>query len=135
MTLGVEPQDPPEEAGDAVYEGDEPDRSLVEDVEALIGDGRLYLEAELAFQKSRLAVLAAGAKSIAAMGALAAGFAVLALIGLTVGLIIALTPLITAWGATAVVVGVLLLGAFLAVRSAGKTWRRMMAASSGNPLP
>lgn len=132
MTLGVEPAGLPEEAGPAADEGDEPDRSLLEDVEALIEDGKTYLEAELVFQKARAAFVAQGAKGIAGLGALALGLALLALIGLTVGLILALTPLITAWGATAVVVGALLLGAYLCVRTAMTRWRTISAAASGS---
>ena len=135
MTLGAEPAALPEDTGPAGYEGEEPDRSLLEDVEALIEDGKTYLEAELAFQKTRAAFVAQGAKGIAGFGALAAGLAVLALIDLTVGLILALTPLITAWGATAVVVGALLIGAWLCVRSALKRWRAISAAASGRSAP
>ena len=135
MTLGAEPAALSEDTGPAGYEGEEPDRSLLEDVEALIEDGKTYLEAELAFQKTRAAFVAQGAKGIAGLGALAAGLAVLALIGLTVGLILALTPLITAWGATAVVVGALLIGAWLCVRSGLKRWRGISAAASGKTTP
>ncbi len=52
----------------------------------------------------------------------------LALIGLTMGMIIALTPLITAWGATAVVVLTLLLIAYLLVWRAGKAWNELTGA-------
>ena len=132
--LGVGPADVPT-AETVLHEGDEPDRSLLDDVEALIADGKLYLEAELAFQKSRAGYVAAGAKTIAALGALAAALVVLALIGLTVGLILALTPLITAWGATAVVVLALLLGAWLCVRSALARWRRITQLAGGSSKP
>ncbi|MEO7551752.1 MAG: phage holin family protein [Croceibacterium sp.] len=101
----------------------------------MIDDGKTYLEAELAFQKSRAALVADGAKSAAVLGALAAVCAVLALVALAIGLLLALTPLITAWGATAVVVGGLLLAAFFAVRVAGKRWRNMMSAVSGDSTP
>ena len=131
MAPGVASAGLPDEAAPAGYEGEEPDRSLIEDVEALIEDGETYLQAELAFQKTRASYVAQGAKAIAGLGALAAGLAVLALFGLTVGLILALTPLITAWGATAVVVGALLLGAWLCVRAALGRWRRITAAASG----
>ena len=51
---------------------------------------------------------------------LAAGAANLALIGLMVGMILALTPLITAWGATALVVGVLLVAGVVLALAAKK---------------
>lgn len=131
MLEGAADQTAADDIGAVVYDGDAPDRSLVDDVEALIDDGKTYLQAELAFQKTRAGYVAGSARNIAMLGALAVVFVVLALIGLTVGLILALSPLITAWGATAVVVGVLLLAAFVAVRMAGKRWSRMMVISSG----
>lgn len=121
---------PDEEAQDSAA-GEPNERSLREDVEALIEDGRTYLEAELVFQKTRAAYVADRAKGVVIFGAVAAVLAFLALIGLTVGLIIALTPLITAWGASAVVVTGLLLTALLSARKAGKSWSKLMAAIEG----
>ncbi len=72
-------------------------------------------------------------KSIAALGAVAVLFLLLALIGLTVGLIFALTPLLTAWGASAVVVGLLGLGALLCRRAAAGHWKRLMGAMKSKP--
>lgn len=106
-------------------------RSLREDVEALIEDGRTYLETELVYQKSRAAFVADRAKGALIYGAIAALLGFLALIGLTVGLIIALTPYLTAWGASALVVALLLLFAWLAVRGAGKRWASLMWAIDG----
>lgn len=103
-------------------------RSLRDDVEALIDDGKTYLETELVYQKTRAAFVAERAKDAVLFGAIAAALAVLALIGLTVGLIIALTPLLTAWGASAVVVALLLLAAWLFGRAAADRWARLMAA-------
>ena len=112
-------------------------RSLRDDVEALIEDGRTYLETELVYQKTRAAFVADRAKGAVIYGAMAAAFGVLALIGLTVGLIIALTPLLTAWGASALVVGLLVIAAFLAMRAASRRWKRLMQAieDGGEPRP
>lgn len=96
------------------------DRSLLEDLEALYADGRTYISAEFAFQKSRAGFAAAKAKSVAIFGVAAALVGLLALIGLTVGLIITLAPLIGPLGATLLVVGVLLIVAFLCARRATK---------------
>ncbi len=89
---------------------DEFSESLTEEIAALIDDGRTYAEAELAFQKRR-----AGLAGRKVGGALI--FAILALIllhlmfiALAVGMVIALEPLVTIWGAIGIVVGVLLLG-------------------------
>lgn len=103
-------------------------RSLADDLEALVDDARTYLDAELSYQKTRAGFVANRLKKTIAFGVVAAFLAVLATIGLTVGLIIALTPLITAWGATAVVVLGLLLLAYLLVRKAGEAWQSMMGA-------
>ena len=135
MAGGAEPAGLPEAAGPSSYEGDEPERSLLDDVEALIDDGKTYLEAELAYQKTRAAYVAAGAKNVALFGAVAAVFALLAAIGLTVGLIFALTPLITAWGATAVVVVLLLVGAWLCVRKVLAAIRRISGAMGSSSEP
>lgn len=124
---------PPAEGDAALPDELEPpapevERSLIEDVEALIDDGKTYLEAEIAYQKTRAAFMAEKAKGALIFGALAAGLAFMALIGLTVGLIISLTPLLTAWGASAVVVALLVIGALVAARIAGGRWTKLMAA-------
>jgi Flp pilus assembly protein TadB len=138
---------PPERGDDGVpaieddkastADGEEQDlRSLREDVEALIEDGKTYLETELIYQKTRAAFVADRAKGAVIYGAVAAAFGVLALIGLTVGVIIALTPLLTAWGASALVVGLLLIAAFLAMQAASRRWNRLMQAIEGTePRP
>lgn len=104
------------------------ERSLAADVQALIEDGKTYLEAELVYQKTRAAFVADRAKGAFIYGAVAAVFGFLALIGLTVGLIIALTPLLTAWGASALVVFALLAAALMAMRRASQRWTKLMAA-------
>jgi hypothetical protein len=113
----------------------EPERSLRDDVEALIDDGKTYLEAELAYQKTRAAFVADRAKGAIIFGAVAALFGFLALIGLTVGLIIALSPLLTPWGASGLVVALLVIGALIAARAAGRRWTRLMAAIDDDKGP
>jgi hypothetical protein len=115
----------PEEAPLA-DEGD--DRSLLEDVRALIDDGKTYLEAELGYQKTRAAYVADRAKGAVVFGAIAALLAFLALVGMTVGLIIALSPWLTAWGASALVVALLLVSAGLAARAAAGRWNGLLRA-------
>ena len=108
-------------------------RSLRDDVEALIEDGKTYLESELVYQRTRAAFVADRAKGAVIFGALAAAFGILALIGLTVGLIIALAPLLTAWGASALVVSLLAIAALLAMRAASRRWGRLMRAIESDP--
>ncbi len=85
--------------------------SLMGDIDALITDGKTYLEAEIAYQKSRAGFAANRLKWTVAYGAAAFGLIHLALIALTVGVVISLVPLVGPWIATAIVVVLLLLGA------------------------
>ena len=91
---------------------------LADDIGALVSDAFNYFDAEIAFQKTRVRL--AGNRLIAAiaLGVVALVLVLLAAVGLTVGLLIALIPLVTAWGATAIVVGILLLLAWVAVLGA-----------------
>ncbi len=111
--------------------GDEPSpggtRSMLEDIEDLLLDARTYFDAELSYQKSRASFVGGSIKRIAVFGIGAVVLALFAFGALTVGLIIALTPLVTAWGATAIVVGAMLLLVFLLVRAAAGTWEEMMS--------
>jgi len=88
----------------------EDQRSLADDVEALIDDGKTYVEAEIAYQKTRLSYAANRGKSGAGLVLAALAFLHLALIGLVVGGIMILAPLVGAAGATGIVVGILLVG-------------------------
>ena len=103
------------------------ERSLPEDLRQLAEDARALAEAEFAYQKSRAAFAGQEAKRIAILGLLAAVLVFFALMTLTFGLVLALTPLLTAWGATALVVGGLLLAAVLCGVVAAGLWRRMTA--------
>ena len=97
------------------------DDSLIEDVRNLVDDGKTYLEAELQYQKSRAALVAGRGRSGAIYGVIALALVHLALVALVVGLVIALAPLITAWGATAAVAGALaVIAAVFAVKAKGK---------------
>jgi hypothetical protein len=89
------------------------DGSLSDDITALIDDGKTYVEAEIAFQKTRLAFVADRGKSGIIYAVIAFAVLHLAVIALVVGSIFALAPLITAWGATAVVVSLLLLSGII----------------------
>ncbi|MEO1488645.1 MAG: phage holin family protein [Pseudomonadota bacterium] len=99
-------------AGVDAHEGASPpfDESLVEEVSALIDNAKTYAEAEVAFQKTRAALT--GANVGAALGFVIVALILLhiAIIALAVGFVIALAPLVTIWGAIAIVVGVLLAG-------------------------
>ena len=124
------------EGSDGGVGNDAATRSIVDDIDALIEDARTYVDAELSYQKSRAGFVATCLKHTVAFGIVAVYFAVLATIGLTVGLIIALTPYLTAWGATAVVVLALLLVTIVFALKSRNAVRRMMAAmKSDEELP
>ncbi|MDP4575164.1 phage holin family protein [Qipengyuania sp. G39] len=97
------PLDVPDDHEPADEERGSGEASLIDDVTALLSDGKTYAEAELAFQKSRAGYTANRAKGAIAFGLAAFGVFHLALIAGAVGLVIALVPLIGPWGATAVV--------------------------------
>ena len=117
---------PMSDGSDAIDEAAE-HRSLIDDVEVLIEDGKTYLEAERNFQKTRAHFVGDRAKGVALYGLLGLMFAWMALIGLTIGLIFALTPSLGGWGATGVVVAVWLVVAGVAFRAAAGRWRALMA--------
>ena len=111
-------------------------RSLIDDVEVLIEDGKTYLEAELNFQKTRAQFVGERAKGVALYGLLGMMFAWMALIGLTIGLIFALTPSLGGWGATGVVVAIWLVIAGVAFRVAAGRWRALVSSfEAGNEAP
>jgi hypothetical protein len=114
------------DGSDAVDEAAE-NRSLIDDVEVLIEDGKTYLEAELNFQRTRAVFAGDRAKGVALYGLLGLMFAWMALIGLTIGLIFALTPSLGGWGATGVVVAIWLVIAGAAFRAAAGRWNQLIA--------
>lgn len=84
-------------------------RSLTDDMRALLDDGKTYVEAEAAYQKSRAKLVANRGARGAAFGIVALLLANTALISLCVGLIFTLAPMLTPLGATALVVACLLI--------------------------
>lgn len=110
MTNSNHSGEPENDANEPIEERPELDRSLQADVNALIDDGKTYVEAELAFQKSRISLAANRSKSGVIYILAALAFLHLALIGAVVGGIITLIPLMGPGGATLAVVGGLLIG-------------------------
>jgi hypothetical protein len=94
------------------------ERSLNEDLHQLAQDARAYAEAEFQFQKSRASYAASASKSIIVYVLVALVLVFFAIMALVVGLVIALAPLLTPWGSTAVVTLALLgLAVFLLLRA------------------
>ncbi|MEO9463091.1 MAG: phage holin family protein [Marinomonas sp.] len=118
--------------GEAVADVTAPPPPLKEEIAALVEDGKIYAEAEFAFQKTRLSFAADRGKSALILGVLAFGFVHLMLIALVVGSIIALAPMVGGWAAMGIVVGVLLLATIifgLIIRSKIKDVTRAFAKS------
>ena len=92
--------------------------ALKADITALVDDARNYTQAEIGFQKTRIGLV--GKRGAHALGSVVLALVLLhiALIALAVGVVIALAPSVTFWGAIAIVVGVLLAGVMLLVWSA-----------------
>lgn len=99
--------------------------TLGDDLRQLIDDGRALAAAELAWQKSRAAYAGKQAGGVALLGLLALALVFFALMALVFGAVLALAPLLTAWGATAAVVGALLLAALVAGGLAALRVRRI----------
>lgn len=104
------------------------ERSLTDDIVALIDDGKTYVEAELQYQKTRAAFALDRGRSGALYGVLSAALLHLALVALVVGVVIALTPMIGAWAATAVVVGLLVIAGIGFALAAKQRFGRLSAA-------
>ena len=104
--------------------------SLTDDLVALIDDGKTYVEAEVAFQKTRLAFAVDRGKGAALFGVLALALIHLALVALVVGSVIALTPILTPFGATALVTAILVLAGTLFARMAKRRLDALSAAYS-----
>lgn len=108
--------------------------SLIEDVTALYENGKTYVASELAFQKTRAQYGAKQGGKIAAFGIGALALANLALIGLTIGLIMALATLVGPLAATLIVTAVLLIGAgVLAYMAKNKVTEVTRVMSGGKP--
>lgn len=102
--------------------------SLFEDVETLIDDGRVALAAEFQYQKARLTYSGKVGVKLAVYAVAALLLAHCVLVALTVGLLLALTPLVTALGATAIVAGGYLLAMLVSLWLALRSWRKIRSA-------
>ncbi len=112
-------QTSPDVAGqhEGLSEGDSRSvHSLGDDVAALFEDGKTYAQAEIAYQKSRAGFVANRAKGAIALGFGAFGVFHLALIAATVGLVLALIPLVGPWLATAIVTAMLIVIGIILLR-------------------
>lgn len=86
------------------------DFALGNGIRALLEDGQTLFEAEIAYQQARVGYALGRAKGIALLLTAALFLAFFFLVALVVGLLLALTPLVGAWGALGIVGVALLLG-------------------------
>jgi 4-amino-4-deoxy-L-arabinose transferase-like glycosyltransferase len=100
--------------------------TLEDDLRQMIGDARGWAEAELVWQKARALFAGKQIGVIALLGLLALVLVFFSLMALVLGLVLALTPMLGAWGAMAAVTGGLLLAAALAALLAALRARRML---------
>ncbi len=101
--------------------------SLIDDLRILIDDGQAVFAAELDLHKQRASFGLRQGKSITALYAVAAAFALLVAVGLVLGLLLALAPMLGAWGATAAVVAGLLMVSIICAGIASRKLRRTRA--------
>jgi uncharacterized membrane protein YqjE len=103
-------------------------RPLGDDLRGLVDSGLALARAEVELQQARAGYAAGKLKGIALLGLLALTLVFFALVALTVGLVVGLTPLLGAIGATLAVFGGLLLVAAVSALVAASQWKRMTTA-------
>ena len=100
-------------------------RSLIDDLRAMLEDGRTLVQAELTYQKSRAAVAGAGAKGIVGWALMALALVFFALMAVVVGALLILSAWLGPIKATGITILALLsltAGAALAAR---RRWQRI----------
>lgn len=103
-------------------------RSLLDDVHSLVEDGKVALQAELNFQKTRIAYCGKAARNLVIFAIAGLLLSFFTLIALTVGLLLALIPAVSAWGATGIVTGVFVVALAVCAFGALVSWRKIKAA-------
>ena len=114
---------------------DTADDSLFGSIGELIDDGQTLLEAELDYQRKRVNYGLARSKGIVGLILLGLALLFFALMALIVGLLLALTPLLTAWGALGAVFGGIVLAAALSFLYAVLKFRKAKAVIFGTDKP
>lgn len=104
---------------------DEQAESLFADLRNLAQDAQTAVEAEVHYQKALASYALGEVKGIAIWAMLALSALVIALFALAIGALLGLTPSLGPWGATATVVGALLVLAGLAGWRAARASRRL----------
>ena len=108
--------------------------SLANDLRALIAEAKAAFDTEFAFQAARAGLAGKTIVRIALLGLLALALLFFVLMALVVGLLLALAPQLTPWGALAAVVAGLLVATLLAglgIRAAVKRLKRLLGKDIG----
>lgn len=106
-------------------------RSLIDDVKSLVDDGRVALQAEVNFQKTRLALCGKEGRNLVIFAVAGLLLSFFTLVALTVGLLLALIPAVSAWGATGIVTGVFIVALVVCLLGALRSWRKIRSAFKG----
>lgn len=114
---------------------DSPGNSLFGSIGDLVDDGQTLLETELDYQRKRLNYGLARSKGIVGLVLLGLALLFFALMALVVGLLLALTPMLTAWGALGAVFGGIVLAASLSFISAARKFRTAKTVILGTDKP
>jgi uncharacterized membrane protein YqjE len=101
-------------------------RHLEDDLRGLVDRGMAFARAEVDLQKARGAYAAGRLKWIALLGGLALVLLFFSLVALTVGLLIALTPMLGSLGATLAVFGGLVIVALICALIVAQQWKAMI---------
>jgi hypothetical protein len=110
---------------------EDPDQSLLGTIGNLIEDGQTLLETELDYQRKRLNYGLARSKGIIGLVLLGLALLFFSLMALILGLLLALTPLLSAWGALGAVFGGILAAAGLSFVCAAIKFRKAKAVIFG----
>lgn len=102
-----------------------PEENIGEVLSRLAESGKVYAQAEFNRQKIRASEIGLEFRNIAVLLAVAAFLVLASSVALLVGIIIALTPSVGAWGATAIVIGAALAIALLFLIMARGRFRRL----------
>lgn len=114
---------------------DSPGNSLFGSIGDLVDNGQTLLETELDYQRKRLNYGLARSKGIVGLVLLGLALLFFALMTLVVGLLLALTPALTAWGALGAVFGGIVLAAGLSFMSAACKFRTAKTVILGTDKP
>jgi hypothetical protein len=121
-----------ERVSETIEEVEARERSFENDLRDLARHARDYATAEFAFQRTRVTYAGKASLAIAVFFVVAIVLLLFTVMALVFGAILALTPLVTAWGATGLVCLFLLAAAAICFVTALNRWRTMTGLFRGD---